>query len=423
MLEKTSLDRWVAEKIGLQDEDSLTPRKILAYQDVMLKKLLAYVSVKSPFYRELYRNVDTSVISGLDDLSRLPMVDAGDLVEHSSRMVCVSQKEISRIVTLETTGTTGSPKRVYFTNEDQELTIDFFHRGMLNLIGPSDHLLILLPWERPGSVGDLLQKGVRRIGAEVTCYGLVDSPESVVNTIIARGITSLVGVPVQILSLVYAPGAEKVNLAAVLLSTDYVAGSLAGKIGLRFGCPVFEHYGMTETGLGGAVSCRAFQGYHPRAADLVFEIIDPNSGELLETGETGEIVVTTLTRQGMPFIRYRTGDKGRFLAKPCPCGSVLPRLDKVKGRYSEDVTMGGQTVNLANLDELLFALDGVIDYQAEVKNNKGKEWIKVNLLVADNIFNIPEHLSYDGIDIYIDCEIITLNEAPVYRKRKFVNTN
>ena len=89
---------------------------------------------------------------------------------------------------------------------------------------------------------------------------------------------------------------------------------MRSRIMALWGAAVFDHYGMTETGLGGAVECEAHQGMHIRENDLYFELID------------GELLVTTLTREGMPFIRYRTGDKGSITYEPCPCGSFIPRI-------------------------------------------------------------------------------------------------
>ncbi len=104
---------------------------------------------------------------------------------------------------------------------------------------------------------------------------------------------------------------------------------------------MFNHYGMTEMGLGGGVDCRALTGYHLREADLYFEIVDPVDGRPLPDGEPGEVVFTTLTRRGMPLIRYRTGDLARFLPGSCPCGTVLRRLDHVQGRLAGRVKVGG----------------------------------------------------------------------------------
>jgi len=98
------------------------------------------------------------------------------------------------------------------------------------------------------------------------------------------------------------------RLKAVLLSTDHVPLSLTRAVEQAWHCRVFNHYGMTETGLGGGVECEARRGYHLREADLYVEIVEPDGALPVPDGEPGEVVVTTLTRTGMPLIRYRTGD-------------------------------------------------------------------------------------------------------------------
>jgi phenylacetate-coenzyme A ligase PaaK-like adenylate-forming protein len=123
-------------------------------------------------------------------------------------------------------------------------------------------------------------------------------------------------------------------MKAILLSAEYVSDENVRIIEEIWDCKVFEHYGMTEMGLGGAMACETRIGYHPREADLIFEIIDPESGAALPDGEYGEIVFTTLTREAMPLVRYRTGDFSRFIPEPCPCGSKLKRLDRVANRKS-----------------------------------------------------------------------------------------
>jgi phenylacetate-coenzyme A ligase PaaK-like adenylate-forming protein len=92
---------------------------------------------------------------------------------------------------------------------------------------------------------------------------------------------------------------------------------------------------MTEMGLGCAVSCEYQNGYHVREADLYLEIIDPDTGKTLPDGTWGEIVFTTLTRVGMPFIRYRTGDISRWKTESCRCGSKLKLLDYIQDRKIE----------------------------------------------------------------------------------------
>jgi phenylacetate-coenzyme A ligase PaaK-like adenylate-forming protein len=285
-------------------------------------------------------------------------------------MLCVSQSQISRVVTLTTSGTTGNPKRLYFTPFDQELTIDFFRCGMSMLVGPGDKTLILLPGERPGSVGELLLRALRRIGVTPLAYGLVEQPPDAVYTMCREQATCLVGVPVQVLAMARfweqsAP--SKWAPSCVLLSTDHVPQAIVRELKRIWHCEVYEHYGMTEMGLGGALECAAHSGCHLREADLYFEIIDPDSDRPVADGDYGELVFTTLTRQGMPLIRYRTGDIARFIPEPCPCGSPLKRLERVRRRIGGAVCLGaGRTVTIAELDEVLFALADVVDFTAEI---------------------------------------------------------
>jgi phenylacetate-coenzyme A ligase PaaK-like adenylate-forming protein len=252
-------------------------------------------------------------------------------------MLCVPQKDVSRIVTLHTSGSEGNPKRIYFTEGDQELTIDFFHHGMRVMVDESDLLMILLPCERPGSVGDLLRRGLARGGTATIPYGPVSrndgsGDEAVLSIIRERGVSSIVGGPVETARLARKGADCAANVRSVLLSTEYVSDENRRTIEEYWDCKVFEHYGTTESGLGGAMACHMREGYHPREADLIFEIIDPGSGRPLPDGEWGEVVFTTITRRAMPFIRYRIGDPGRWLPGPCGCGGALKRHDRIRDR-------------------------------------------------------------------------------------------
>ncbi len=99
-------------------------------------------------------------------------------------------------------------------------------------------------------------------------------------------------------------------------------------------------------GYGGGVSCAAHAGYHLREADLLFEIVDPGSGQPVADGQMGEVVFTTLTRRTMPLIRYRTGNLASWITTPCPCGSVLRRLGWVQGRRAEAARLADGTAYL-----------------------------------------------------------------------------
>jgi phenylacetate-coenzyme A ligase PaaK-like adenylate-forming protein len=263
------------------------------------------------------------------------------------------------------------------------------------MTGGAERILILMPAERPGSIGDLVAKGVQRFGVAAIPFGVAPSDgsrdEEIFELMREQSVTSILATPQAALRLAqisnaghYAKGSADAsgimirdsrlrgndNVAvddeesgsadasgimtrdsrrslscaksqggndkrfprSLLLSGDYVSPAVRDEIERLWDCKVYEHYGMTEMGLGGAMSCEIREGYHIREADLYIEIINPHTGEPVPDGEFGEIVFTTLTRQAMPLIRYRTGDISRIIPSPCPCGSVPRRLERVGSR-------------------------------------------------------------------------------------------
>jgi phenylacetate-coenzyme A ligase PaaK-like adenylate-forming protein len=150
---------------------------------------------------------------------------------------------------------------------------------------------------------------------------------------------------------------------------------------------------MTEMGLGGAVECNARSGYHMREADLLFEIVDPDTDMPAGCGEYGEIVFSTLTRRGMPLIRYRTGDRSRFLPEPCPCGSVLGRLERISGRMNEAVRLfNGAFISIMQLDEVLLRDPCVSAYSAEIYREEGCDCLGLTIQSARDAID-PERIT------------------------------
>ncbi|MBN1320514.1 MAG: AMP-binding protein [Thermoleophilia bacterium] len=364
----TPLEPWIAAKIGGEGRP-LDLEALHHYQLERANETLFRVQALSRFYRRLL-GADGLVLATLEDLADLPFTTADDLKAAPHDFLCVAQDEVERIVTLLTSGTTGPPKRVFFTAEDQELTRDFFHRGMSTLVDTGDRVLILLPGSLPGSVGDLLKEGLERMGVEGIPHGPVTDPRATLDVMEKERVTALVGIPTQVLRLARMTDAGRrarsAQLRSVLLSTDRVPHALARAIEHIWGCEVYNHYGSTEMGLGGGVDCRARGGYHMREADLFFEIVDPITGRPLPEGESGEVVFTTLTRAAMPLIRYRTGDVSRFIPGPCACGTVLRRMAHVDARVTGIVELpGGGILRQGDLDEALFPLPGLVDFSAE----------------------------------------------------------
>jgi phenylacetate-coenzyme A ligase PaaK-like adenylate-forming protein len=379
----TPLEPWIHAKIGLPPAMPLTRTALRDYQLGRLRATVEHAHSHSPFYQRQLAGTSAADLRSLDDISQLPFTTPADILEDDLRFLCVSQGEIERVVTLHSSGTTNAAKRLHFTGQELELTVDFFHHGMSTLVQPGGRVLILMPGELPGSVGDLLVQGLARMGAVGIVHGIVRDERAAISEIVAQEIDCLVGLPVQLLGLVRhadAPLIPHGRIKSVLLSADYVPAAIVREIERVWGCPVFNHYGMTEMGLGGVVDCGARSGGHVREADLYVEIIDPASGRPVPDGEPGEVVFTTLTRTGMPLIRYRTGDLSRFIPKPCRCGTVLKRLEWVKGRLAGQVRLSGKyLVSMADLDEVLFPQPGLLNFHAAVTQENGIDLLQVTL--------------------------------------------
>ena len=380
----TPLQQWIAQKIGVSGS-SLTREVIEQYQLEQLQRTLQLAAERSSFYRKKFGQGGAS-LKNLASLQELPFTTAADISQNPLSFLCVSQGEISRVVTLQSSGTTGAPKRLYFTKSDQELTIDFFRIGMSNLVGTGDTVLILLPGQLPGSVGDLLAQGLERLAVRPIPHGLVTEPSQTLKIIQEQGVNALVGIPTQVLALARYrdEGGQEVplRLKSVLLSTDYVPQAITRELEQSWGCRVFGHYGMTEMGLGGGVECEALEGYHLREADLYFEIINPVTGAPVPEGGEGEVVFTTLTRGGMPLIRYRTGDWSRFIPEPCPCGSLLKRMARVRGRVTGSCQLAGGTLTLPELDEVLFPIAGLLNFTASLSRPNQVDRLTLGLKMA-----------------------------------------
>lgn len=421
----TPLDGWIRQKIGCSPSQ-FTRQAIESWQLSRLNETLALGRARSPFYRKLLAGMPET-LGSLQELRRFPFTCPEDVRREPLRFVCVSQDEIRRVVTLQSSGTTGAPKRFFFTAGDQELTIDFFGVGMNTLTQPGERVLILLPGELPGSVGDLLRLGLLRQGREPIPYGPVRDPFYALNVIHEQRAGCLVGAPVQVLGLArrWLPGKHKPR--TVLLSTDYVPNAVSEVLREIWGCEVFNHYGTTEMGLGGGVECRAHAGYHLREADLYFEIVHPRTGEPVEEGEFGEVVVSTLTRCGMPLIRYRMGDRSRFLPGLCSCGTVLKRMEVVSGRYDGFIPLGGVLLRLTDLDEALFPIPGLLNFTAAVTGAEDRPVVEIEaqMLTDEDAASEVERalcsLPAAGVaDWIVRCRRAP-DEAPSLRKRVIVD--
>jgi len=315
-----------------------------------LRAQLAYARGRSRFYRDRLKNFSAKGFSW-NDLPALPFTTARDILDWKS-FLCVSQGSVERVVTLESSGTSGPEKRLAFSAADLAATKEFFRVGMGQLVQKGDRGLALWPGaQRPHGVSALLREAL--VEEKVTVFmgePLADT-ENLRREIIRYNPHVIIAAPRQLAVLVaLLSGKEPLDvdqlaLRGILASAESLPSKLARMLQNRYGLLVLDHYGMTETGYGGGVECPAHDGYHLRELDIFVEIVAIESGQPLPEGQAGEIVITTLTREAMPLIRYRTGDVASLLPGPCRCGSPLRRLSPIKGRIVHE----GATYRIATI--------------------------------------------------------------------------
>ena len=336
----------------------MNPHTLELVQFAHLRKQLYYARSLSPYYSERLQELNIEHIRGRSSLPLLPFTPAQALREEPQKLVCISESEAPRVTTLNTSGSSGDTKRVWFSQADLARTVEFFAKGMSTMVKQGQTTLVLISGGSPNSLGDLLGRALNGIGVNPIIHGPVREMAAAVNA--AEKADCIVGLPVQLNRLCLC--ASGLRPETVLLTADYVPHGIIDNIRNFWDSAVFTHYGMTESGFGLAVQCDAHEAQHLRDAEFIIEIIDPASGQPLPDGQWGELALTSLCNEAMPLIRYRTGDVTRRVVEPCSCGGTLPRLDKIKGRVSNIA----QKYPINALDEALFRLPGLLDYRANI---------------------------------------------------------
>ncbi|TET16704.1 MAG: phenylacetate--CoA ligase family protein [Dehalococcoidia bacterium] len=379
--QKVKEDPEYRQFVGKESIDQLTRADIDLYHLFKLRKIVSYAYQKSTFYRELFNRSGIKIddIRSLDDIANIPLTNPIDIAQHPYQFACVSLGDIARITTFISSGTTGPRKRVFCTGGDLEVMTDFMAAGMRTVATEGDVVQIMLPSARPNDQADLLANGVRKMGGLPVISGTSLSPEQQL-TIIGQAHPTILFASVSRMYRITQETRHNHDLKGkgvkvVFVTSEYLSDSMRRQLQDAWNCDVHVHYGLTEMGLGVAVECHAHNGFHFNEADLLVEVVDPQTGAVLANDEEGELVFTTLTREAMPLIRYRTHDISKLISSPCECGAAtLKKIAKVTRRLEGIARIGeGDEIYPAMFDELIFSIPEVIDYQLTLGKEGGKD--------------------------------------------------
>lgn len=340
----------IDEMIRHQEQISSVTRQTI--KKIQLKKindLLDRESTRAGFYANL-----PSSISSLEELQTLPFTTEEDLSKNTGGLLLVSQADVQRIISEATSGTTGIPKRVFYTMNDCRNTIELYKAGLGEFIYPGSKTMICMPFSGPYGLGELIATAIEELGATPLKIGVGRSFGELEEVIKHEQPDTFVGLPTHLYAILTVLG--PMSLKRALISGDACPITVTKRIETMLGSKLFPHYGSREMGMAGAITCSAHEGMHLRENHIIAEIID-EEGNILPDGEEGELVITTIGMEAMPLIRYRTGDYTRILSEKCACGSETIRLDLLRRK--------GNPGKILSMDEQLFLSNGLVDYHAK----------------------------------------------------------
>ena len=373
-------------------EETLSRDEIEKIQLERLKKTVKRVYEKVPAYRAKMKEagVTPEDIVTLKDIQKLPFTTKQDMRDnYPYGLFTVPKKELRRIHA--SSGTTGKPTVVGYTDHD----LDIWKECVARLAvagGATDEDVAQICFGYGMFTGALgLHNGLEKVGAAIV-------PSSTGNTekqlmyMKDFGTTLLVATPsyaMRIAEVAQQIGIDikkDLQIKTLLLGSELMTEAMRKELYKVWGEDVnlTQNYGMSELiGPGVSGECLELNGMHINEDHFIAEVIDPNTGEVLAPGEKGELVVTCITKEALPLIRYRTRDITRLMYEPCPCGRTTVRMENLSGRTDDMLKIRGVNVFPSQIEEVLINTDGIgPNYEIVVERKDHSDILTVKVEVA-----------------------------------------
>lgn len=335
--------------------------------DLQLKKLKETVARcyhNVPYYQKIFKEqgILPEDIRSLDDLKKLPMTRKAALREnYPFKLLACPMRDVVRIH--GSSGTTGKPTMVAYTRHDLDIWSDCVTRVVCaGGATPDDVAQIAFGYGLfTGALG--LHQGLEKLGCAVIPMS-AGNTEKQLMLMQDLGVTVLIATPSYALYLSEVAAQKGIignlKLRIGFFGAEGCTPEMRQKIEENFGIIATDNYGMSElTGPGVSGECEYRCGLHIWEDHFIPEIIDPETGEVLPAGSTGELVVTPLFKEALPLLRYRTGDITRLDYSPCACGRTHVRMEKVQGRSDDMMIIKGVNVFPSQIESVLLGVDQV----------------------------------------------------------------
>lgn len=392
------------------------------------EKLLKRLEANSPFYQHKFLTAKVNVddIRSPEEIQYLPFTTKEELREiYPLGLQAVPDEEVVRIHS--SSGTTGKPIIIPYTAQDVNDWAEMMARCFTTTgVTPLDRVQIT-PGYGLWTAGIGFQAGVEKLGAMAVPMGPGNTDKQLQ---MMMDLKSTVLIGTSSYGLVITEEVAKrgirseIHLKKGIFGSERWGEKMRNRIKSELGIEIYDIYGLTEIyGPGISIDCDFHTGLHYWDDYVYFEIIDPITEKPVPDGEYGELVITTLKKQGAPLLRYRTRDITRLVPGECPCGLPYPRHDTIIGRTDDMVKVKGVNIYPGQIDDVLRNINGASsEYQVVVDHIDGKDQMMLRVekeydADADDVaaFIIDQFKKRIGIQIYT--EVVSLGTLPRSEKK------
>lgn len=328
-------------------------------------------------YQKKLEGISAEDITTSAGFEKLPFTEKEELRDvYPLGIKAVSDEEIVRIHS--SSGTTGLPIIIPYTKKDVEDWAIMFERCYKTAGVTKNDRIHITPGYGLWTAGIGFQAGCERLGAMAIPMGPGNTEKQIKMMI---DLESTVLCATSSYALLLAEEIEKkkvgdkIKLRKGIIGSERWGDKMRKRISDELGVGLYDIYGLTEIyGPGIGINCEADEPMHYWDDYIFLEIIDPKTGEVLPEGEIGEIVITTLQKEGAPLIRYRTHDLSRIVPGKCSCGIEFPRIDRIIGRSDDMVKVKGVNIYPGQIEDILRDVEGVSsEYQVMIDHLNGKD--------------------------------------------------
>jgi len=369
----------------------------IKFQENELNKLLNYLNTHSPFYKKLFseNGIDIHSIKTISDLKKIPVTSKDDLHGSNWEFLCVDKSKI--VEYCNTSGTLGTPLTIGLTESDLQRLGHNEYLSFLNTESTSHDIFhLMLSLDRQFMAGIAYYLGARKLGAGIIRGG-PGNFNMQIETINRLNPTVLIAVPSFIVNLLEYAQEKNIDLNTTTVKKIICIGenirdenlqpnALARRILKLWNIQLFSTYASTEQQTA-FTECVQGKGGHHQPELMIFEILD-DQNQPMAPGEYGELTVTTLGIEGMPLLRYKTGDICAYYDEPCGCGRTTSRLGPIIGRKQQLIKYSGTTLYPQSIFNVLNSIEFVEDYVVEVsKNNLGVDELIIYIALKSDVEN------------------------------------